>query len=468
MINIIDNLENIRESNLFVLIESKKCLDKVKNLKLWKSILDNILSKIDKGENELIQFFLWREDFENIFILVYLKKEEKNLYELLWENIIKIPNKFTIISNNNENILKILDSSVLSRYKFQKYLSEKKEDEINILCDIDFKKTLSTRLETLENITLARDLWEMPACDLYPESFVEIIKKTKWKNTKVKVLTPKDLEKKWLGLLWAVWKWSINKPYMVILERIVDKKLPTIWFVWKWIIFDTWWLDIKPSEHMYPMKDDMCWAASVFVTMKELDKKDLKVNIIAAIPLAENSVSWESYRPSDIIKSYSWKTVNITNTDAEWRLILADWVSYISKNYKLDEIITIATLTGVALYALWYRYAWIMWNNREFIEKVLDYSKFNFEKYFELPFDKYYVEKTKSTIADYDNWTAWIYTWSTMWGAFIYNFLLNNEKFTHIDIAWVACNRFEPYGLYPKSTTWFWVDSLSSIFLNLK
>jgi leucyl aminopeptidase len=201
--------------------------------------------------------------------------------------------------------------------------------------------------------------------------------------------------------------------------------------------------------------------------MKELDNKDLKVNIIAAIPLAENSVSWESYRPSDIVKSYSWKTVNITNTDAEWRLILADAVSYISKNYKLDKVITIATLTWVCLYALGYRYAWIMWNDRDIISKLLTYSNDNFEKYFELPFDKYYMEKTKSTIADFDNWTAWIYTWASMWAAFIHNFLLNKEKFIHIDIAWIANNRFEAYWLYPKCTTWFWVDSLSNLFKNL-
>ncbi len=280
-------------------------------------------------------------------------------------------------------------------------------------------------------------------------------------------MSPKDIEKQWLGLLWAVWKWSINKPYMVILERIIDKKLPTIWFVGKWIVFDTWWLNIKPEEWMYPMKDDMCGASTVFATMKELDNKDLKVNIIAAIPLAENSVSGESYRPSDIVKSYSGKTVNITNTDAEWRLILADAVSYISKNYKLDKVITIATLTWVCLYALGYRYAWIMWNDREIADKLLTYSKDNFEKYFELPFDKYYMEKTKSTIADFDNWTAWIYTWASMGAAFIHNFLLNNEKFTHIDIAWIANNRFEAYGLYPKCTTWFWVDSLSKLFLNI-
>ena len=347
-------------------------------------------------------------------------------------------------------------------------MSEKKEDIINIVCEEKYKKKLEERLETLNNIILARDLWETPTSDLSPELFVKKVKEIKWKNTKIKVLWPKEVEKEWLWLLWAVWKGSINKPQMIVLERIVDKKLPTIWFVWKWIVFDTGGLNLKPEEWLYPMKDDMCWAATVFAVMKELDKKDIKINIIACIPLAENSVSGEAYRPSDIVKSYSEKTVNITNTDAEWRLILADWISYISKNYKLDKIITIATLTGACLYALWYRFAGIMWDDRDIIGKLLDYSKDNFEKYFELPFDKYYIEKTKWTIADFDNWTAWIYTWPSMGASFMYNFILNNEKFTHIDIAGVANNRFEAYWLYPKATTWFWVDSLSKLLLSLK
>ncbi len=467
MINIVDKLKDIKDSNLFFLVEWKACLEKLSFLKLEKNIVDKIVASLKKKENNFLQFFLGKKDFENLFIVIFVDKDKKNIFELLWEYAPKLPEKYTILSNNNDNLLSIVDTCLLSRYKFQKYLTEKKEDEINIFCENDNRQILEDRLKTIDNIIIARDLWETPTCDLYAEKFAEIIKKTKWKNTKIKILSPKDIEKQWLGLLWAVWKWSINKPYMVILERIIDKKLPTIWFVGKWIVFDTWWLNIKPEEWMYPMKDDMCGASTVFATMKELDNKDLKVNIIAAIPLAENSVSGESYRPSDIVKSYSGKTVNITNTDAEWRLILADAVSYISKNYKLDKVITIATLTWVCLYALGYRYAWIMWNDREIADKLLTYSKDNFEKYFELPFDKYYMEKTKSTIADFDNWTAWIYTWASMGAAFIHNFLLNNEKFTHIDIAWIANNRFEAYGLYPKCTTWFWVDSLSKLFLNI-
>lgn len=468
MIHIIKEINKLKDTNILFYLESKDCLKELKYFDLDKAILDSILSTIDKKENTMKEYFYWKKWVNSIFIISHLDKNKRNIYELLWEYIVKVPNNLTLMSNNKENLLPIVDSCLLSRYKFQNYLSEKKEDIINIVCEDKYKKKVEERLETLNNIIMVRDLWETPTSDLSPQMFVKKTKEIKWKNTKIKVLWPKDVEKEWLWLLWAVWKWSINKAQMIVLERIIDKKLPTIWLVWKWIVFDTGWLNLKPEKWLYPMKDDMCWAATVLAIMKELDKKDLKVNIIASIPLAENAVSWEAYRPSDILKAYNWKTVNIINTDAEWRLILADWISYISKNYKLDRVITVATLTGACLYALWFRYAWIMWDDREIIDNLLKYSKTNFEKYMELPFDNYYIEKTKSEIADYDNLREWIFAWSTMWGAFLYNFLLNKEKFTHIDIAWVANNSYEPYGLYAKWVTWFWVDSLSKLLLSLK
>jgi len=467
MIKIYENLKTIKQSNLFYVIESEECIENLSFLNLEKALLDKITKTIKEKENTLLQFFQWWNNFESLFIAFYLDKDKKTLTEFLWENVTKLPNKFTILSNNKENLLSIVDNCLLSRYKFQQYLTEKKEDEINIICEKEIRQKLDDRLETINNIILARDLWETPTCDLYPELFINKAKSLKFRKTKIKILTPRDIQKQWLGLLWAVWKWSINKPFMLVLERIVNRKYPTIWIVWKWIVFDTWWINLKPEQWLYLMKDDMSWAWAVLALMKELDRKNLNVNIVACIPLAENSISWEAYRPSDILKAYNWKTVNVINTDAEWRLILADWVSYLSRNYKLDRVITIATLTWACLYAIWYRYAWIMWTDKEIIDKLLSYSKENFEKYHELPFEKYYIEKTKSKIADYDNLTEWIYAWATMWGAFIYNFLENNEKYTHIDIAWVANNNFEPYGLYTKTSTWFWVDSLSNLFLNM-
>ena len=467
-IKIINKQDDIKKSNLVYIIEKIEDIDKINDLITEDKIILKIKEDLKKEKNIVLNFYIWSKNYENLIILIFSKKEWKLLIDFLSKEFPKLPEKLTLLSNNDNNMLDLINSWILSKYKFEKYKTKDiKKIEINILIDKKDNKQIEERLDTINNICLARDLWETPACDLTPEIFVDIIKKTNWKNTKIKILSPKDIEKKWLGLLNAVWKWSINKPYMVILERIINKDFTTYWFVWKWIVFDSWWLDLKPTDYLYEMKWDMCWAAATYTTMKNIDTKELKINIIACIPLAENSVSWNSYRPSDIIKSYSWKTVNITNTDAEWRLILADAISYISKNYKLNNLITIATLTWAVMVWLWYRYAWVMWTDKNLINKLLKYSKTNVEKYMELPFEDYYIEKCKSEIADYDNWTKWISTWSTMWGAFLYNFLENKESYTHIDIWWVAINSYEPYYYVNKWMTWFWIDSLSDLFLSL-
>ena len=469
MIKLKTKLAEIKKSNLVFLIEKNIDLKMISNLKLDKKIIDKIEKTLKNQKNERLSFFIWSKSFENVFIIIFNKSENKTLIEFLWEELPKLPNNLTILSNSNKNLIDFLDTTILSRYKFNKYKSEQKDDNINIIINKDTKNLIKNRLETISNIILARDLWETPSSDLYPEEFVKIIKKTKFKNIKVKILDSKQIEKKWLLLLHNVWKWSSKKPYMVIFERIINKKLPTIWLVWKWITFDTGWIQVKPWDHMYEMKWDMCGAAWIYATMKELDNKDLNVNIVGCLVLAENHISWDSYKPSDIIKSYSWKTVDIIHTDAEWRLVLADWVSYISKNYKLDKIITMATLTWAVMMALWYRYAWIMWNDKKLIKDFVEYSKDNFEKYVELPYDNYFIEKTRaSQVADLENLNSSVYAWSSMWAAFLSNFVLNNEEYTHLDIAWPAINSLEPYGLFNKWMTWFWVDSLSKILIDLK
>ena len=467
MLKIIEKHTSLKSDHLVFFVQKKKDLEMLSFLKLDSKIVKKVNRIITEKKSTSENFFLWNSRVETLTIVFSIETHNRKLLEFLWKTFAGLPSEITVLSGSPKNTLTLLDVSVLSRYRFEKYKSKKKNIKTQMLIsDKKLKSDVKARYKTLENIILARVLWETPACDLTPEAFSNIVKNTKFKNTKIKVFSDKDIIKKKMWLIHAVGKWSIHKPRMVILERIVDKKLPTIGIVWKGIVFDTGWLDIK-TKMMYEMKDDMCGAGTLFATMKELDDKRLNVNIVACLCLAENSISGESYRPSDIITSYSGQTVNIVNTDAEGRLVMADGISYVSKNYKLDKIMTIATLTWVALFAMWYRYAAIMWNDKKFMNVFLDYSEKNFEMYNRLPFDEYYVEKTKSSIADIDNLTNGVYAGSTMWWAFLYNFVLNNEKYTHLDIAWVANNGYEPYGLYPKGTTGFGVDSISSILQNM-
>lgn len=468
MINKIKTHSEAKNSNLVVYVEKKSELSVIRWLWIPKKIIDTIKSKIDIDKNFDFDFYLWNESYQKIYVVYFSKNSDIEIDYFLWDFFRKLPSDITLLTKNDKNINTLLNNCLLSRYKYQEFKTKKEEDNINIITTQDNEKIIDDRVSTIKNIILARDLGFMPSNELYPESFANIISSTKFKNTKIKILDSNKIEKLWLWLIHNVWKWSSKKPYMVVLERIIDKKLPTIWLVWKWITFDTWWIQVKPGDSMYEMKWDMCWAATTFATMKELDDKDLNVNVVAALPMAENHISWEAYKPSDIIKWYNWKTVDIIHTDAEWRLVLADGISYISDNYNLDKIISVATLTWACMVALWFRYAWVMWNDKELINKFLDYSENNFEKYNKLPFDNYFIEKTKSKIADLENLNRWVFAWSTMWAAFLSNFLMNDEKYTHLDIAWTSLNWFEPHGYTVKWMTWFWVDSISSIIKNLK
>ncbi|NVP17962.1 leucyl aminopeptidase family protein [Candidatus Gracilibacteria bacterium] len=463
-----NNFGEIKDSNLVFFVEKESDLKLIKDLKFDKKIIDKIKEVILKGENKVLDFFIGNENFEKLIIIYYSSTSKKDINYFLGAEFPKLPNNLTILTNNDKNINILLNNSLLSRYKYQEYKSEKQNDEIFFIVDDKNKDIFKQRLHTIKNIILARDLGFKPSNELYPETFAKIVKENKFKNTKVKIFDFKDIQKKKLGLLEAVGKGSVKKPHMIVFERIIDKSLPTIGIVGKGITFDTGGIQVKPGDHMYEMKGDMCGAAATFSTIKELDEADLKVNIVACIVLAENHISGESYKPSDIITSYSGKTVDIIHTDAEGRLVLADGVSYISKNYKLNKIITIATLTGACMVSLGYRYAGIMGNDEDLISRFLDYSKSNFEKYNRLPFDDYFIEKTKSKIADLENLNRAVFAGSTMGAAFLSNFVLNGEAYTHLDIAGTALNSYEPYGYANQGMTGFGVDSLSTIIKNLK
>lgn len=459
MLQILSDYKEAKNSNLVFLIKNKFDIEKLNFLLLDEKILFKIEKIVEEQKNTTFRVYLWRDDFEEIILFFYLDIK-KDILLFLWENIEKIPEKITF-EYSKDNIL--LDSVILWKYDYNEYKKDKKELEISLICSDWNKKNLSERLSTLKNITDARDIVNKPSCDKTPDKYASFIKNMKFKNTRVKILDYEEIKREGLGLIEAVGKASNYKPKLVILEHIVDKKLPYIWFVWKGITFDTGGLNIKVEDYMYGMKDDMAGSAALLFMMKEFDEKQLNCNIITALPLAENSISGDAYRPGDILKSYSGKTVEITNTDAEWRLVLADGMSYISKNYNLESITTVATLTGACMVALWYNYAGIMWDNRQFIDNLLKNE--TFESYWELPLNDFYVEKTKWKISDFINYTSWVMVGSTMWGAFLKNFCLNNEKFTHIDIAWPSMVK-EKYGLYNVGATWFWVDSLSKLILN--
>ncbi len=463
MIKYILKYSDVSFKNIVVYLDSEKSLTSLTFLKLDTNILKDIKKSLGAKKSCFKEYFIGGKKHEKLYVLISKEKCYEKKVNFLGTYFPKIADELCLVSSSLENKELLLEVCQLSRYKFQEYKNKKQSRKTQILCSEKDKKILQSLSKKIDNICLARDLWETPASDLTPEIFANMVKNTKFKNIKVKVLKYKDIQKKRLWLIEGVWKWSENKPCMVILEHIVDKKKPVLWVVGKGVTFDTGGNQIKPGDFMYDMKGDMWGAAVTYASMKEIDRHNIDKNIVACLCLAENVVSQNAYKPSDILRGYTGKTVEIIHTDAEWRLVLADGMSYLGKNYKTDRMMTIATLTGAVMVALGFRYAGIMGTDRQMLDTLLKYSKENTEKYIELPFADHFIEKTKSEIADFKNLDRTVHAGSSMWGAFLSNFLENNEKYTHIDIAGAYINEADPYGKMPKGMTGFGVESLSEI-----
>ncbi len=175
MIKILDNIKKIKNSNLVYLISKNQDLIKLDFLKLSPIIIKKIKNIIKKWKNRKFEFFLWKKELEKLVIFFYFKKSKKDLVYFLWKYFSSLENNITLLSNNN-NFISLIDTCILSRYKFQNYKTKKEEDNINIIVDFDNKNEIKERISTLKNIIYARDLWETPSSDLTPEQFVKIIK----------------------------------------------------------------------------------------------------------------------------------------------------------------------------------------------------------------------------------------------------------------------------------------------------
>jgi leucyl aminopeptidase len=251
-------------------------------------------------------------------------------------------------------------------------------------------------------------------------------------DLKIKILEEKDLKKIKAGGLLGVSKGSKEKPFLVILEN--KNKGKEISLIGKGITFDTGGLHIKIGDAMNEMHLDVSGAASVLASTLVIKKLDIPVNLITFIPLAENMISGESYRPGDILKTISGKTIEVGSPDAEGRIILADAIDYSKKFYKPNLIITLATLTGAAMVALGTKAAAIFSNNRDLERFFLETSEKTFDSLWPLPLWEDYKKDIEAPFADIWN------IGKTRWGGaihgamFLYEFAKPNN-FVHIDMA---------------------------------
>ncbi|NLT50729.1 MAG: leucyl aminopeptidase [Ignavibacteria bacterium] len=358
---------------------------------------------------------------------------------------------FLKIFNTKNNYLRsFIEGAGLGNYEFNKYKSDKKKSlKLDVVFHSgfskDFEEAIKTSRNVLEAVYFSRDIINEPAISLTPEILAEKTMKL-FKNTSVtvEVWDKKELRKNKMNAILAVGGASSNDPRLIILKyKSTKKNCPKIALVGKGVTYDSGGLSIKPTSSMLDMKIDMSGAAAVIGAIYAAAKNKLDADLIGVIPAVENMLSGSSYKPGDIIKTYSGKTIEVLDTDAEGRIILADALYYASKQNP-DEIIDLATLTGACVVALGEYAAGIFTQNDQISGGLIKAGNETFERVWSFPMWDEYAELIKSDVADISNL-------GPRWGGaitaakFLENFVTKPEKWVHIDLAPAGKNKLNSY-----------------------
>lgn len=267
------------------------------------------------------------------------------------------------------------------------------------------KNALSRGITIAGSINLVKQLGDAPANHLTPTVFLKSAKQVASNNRlKITVLNEKQAKKKGMGAFVGVAQGSDEPSYMIAIEYWGDPKTKQKWaLVGKGITFDTGGLSIKPAANMHEMKYDMCGAATVLGAIDCLAKLHIKANVVAIMAVTENLPGGRAQRPGDIVMTYSGKTAEVLNTDAEGRLVLIDALTWAQRDFQAGRLIDLATLTGAMIVSLGDFITGVFGNNPEFTQSLIQQGRGVGEKFWELPLTPDYDDMIKSDIADLTN-----------------------------------------------------------------
>ena len=440
-----------KDNDISEIIFVKNKTIKINNLKqLSKSLFSN---KLFLEKNFLLK------DYDNrcyIFIncshaklSLDFEKLGSSLYNFLKDN--KIENSFISSSKNiltNTQLEKFLHGAQLKSYNFNIYKSEnKKKALINLnVVGNDTKNTnlLRNKLNALlEGVFLARDLVSEPGNILHPDEYAKRITKLRKFGLKVTVYDQKKLKKLGLNSLLGVGQGSIRGSYLVTIEwNGIKSKSKPLAFVGKGVCFDTGGISLKPAKFMEDMTYDMAGSATVVGLMKTLALRKSKINAVGVVGLVENMPGGNAQRPGDIVKSYSGQTIEVLNTDAEGRLVLADALTYTEKKFKPSLIVDLATLTGAIIVALGSEYAGLWSNSEKLSKQLFDAGEHVEEKLWKMPLHENYNKLMNSKNADMQNINYVGGAGSTTAAQFLQRFIINKTPWAHLDIAGMAFSKY--------------------------
>ncbi len=378
-----------------------------------------------------------------------------------------------MIKRGMEEVQALTEGLFLAAYKFDRHQAPADEapkpvSEVMLIVDdlnSDVKKGIERGEFFSAATTLARDLINEPPSRMNPERLAAEALKVNQSPISVKVYEGKDLEKMGMGGIIGVGAGGAVPPRLVELIYKPSKARKIVALVGKGITFDSGGLSLKPAQSMETMKDDMSGAAAVLGVFSVLPKLRPNVEVRGYLAIAENMPGGRAQKPGDVLKAFNGKTIEVLNTDAEGRLVLADALSYAASK-KPDVIIDIATLTGAAVVALGHLVAGVMGNSPETIRALLSAGKDSGEQLWELPLVKEYKQDLKSKIADFKNIGGRRGEAGTIIGGLFLQEFAGEGPWVHLDIAGPSwSDSDQPY--CPTGGTGFPVRTLLRYLENL-
>ncbi len=427
---------------------------------------DFISSTFTKGEQTTRIMLLGLGKISELTHLLSLKLGAK-IFNIL--NAAKITSADVVLPQVDAQCRANIAYGMLMRsYKFDKYktshhLEHKNKSllkSINVISeDENAKKIYSKYAAINEGIVLAKNLVSEPPNVIYPESFIAQCDDLKALGVKIEVLGEKEMTELGMHSLLGVGIGSAKESKLLILQYHGGGSEQPLAFVGKGVTFDTGGISLKPANGMEDMKYDMSGAAAVVGLIKALAGRGAKVNVVGIAGLVENMPDGNAQRPSDIVTSMSGQTIEVLNTDAEGRLVLADALWYTQNRFKPQLMINLATLTGAIVVTFGSIYAGLFSNNDDLANKLLEVSTKSGERLWRLPLDEAYNKQISSDVADMQNITYEKGAGSITAAQFLQRFV-NNVPWAHLDIAGVA-NSKKDLELSAKGATGFGVRLLN-------
>ena len=368
----------------------------------------------------------------------YINYDKKNDY---------LVNSDTINSRIENFVGYFIHGLKLKSYEFNNYKSKKNKRHILIIV-IGNKNKISAqnqlRFKALEEGTFfARDLVSEPGNILHPDEYAKRLSSLKKHGLKINIYDEKKLKKLGMNALLGVGQGSIRGSYLVTMEwNGAKNNSKPLAFVGKGVCFDTGGISLKPAKFMEDMTYDMAGSATVVGLMKNLALRKAKINVVGVVGLVENMPGGNAQRPGDIVKSYSGKTIEILNTDAEGRLVLADALTFTEKKFKPKFMVDLATLTGAIIVALGSEYAGLFSNDDKLSEQLLTAGEKVDEKLWRMPLHKNFDKLIDSKNADMQNINYVGGAGSTTAAQFLQRFILDKTPWAHLDIAGMAFSKY--------------------------